>query len=103
LFVVSSSASLGTNERVPENYSSRTAGSRFTRLLLNKHKSIQTNEQSKSKAKTKMKFGEHLKSNIAPEYGDSAYLDYSELDDVISRLAEIKPSRYARIMCVYIR
>ena len=39
-----------------------------------------------------MKYGEHLKANIAPEYGASAYLDYAELDNVIQMLAEISPS-----------
>ena len=40
-----------------------------------------------------MKYGEHLKANIAPEFGSSAYLDYAELDRIISELAAIKPSR----------
>jgi len=40
-----------------------------------------------------MKYGEHLKANIAPEYGADAYLDYSKLDQIITELREIKPSR----------
>lgn len=39
-----------------------------------------------------MKYGEHLKANIAPEYGAAAYLNYSELDAVIQMLVEISPS-----------
>jgi len=41
-----------------------------------------------------MKYGEHLKANIAPEYGAANYLDYSRLDEIISELARAKPSRY---------
>mmetsp|Transcript_8953 Transcript_8953/g.24820 ORF Transcript_8953/g.24820 Transcript_8953/m.24820 type:complete len:740 (-) Transcript_8953:189-2408(-) len=39
-----------------------------------------------------MKFGEHLKANIAPEYGEQAYLDYQQLDSIISELSQTKPS-----------
>lgn len=39
-----------------------------------------------------VKFGEHLKANIAPEYGAAAYLDYQALDDIIQALSETAPS-----------
>eukprot|EP00934_Nitzschia_sp_Nitz4_P001692 Nitzschia sp. Nitz4//scaffold13_size275219//220515//222797//NITZ4_000910-RA/size275219-augustus-gene-0.274-mRNA-1//-1//CDS//3329536122//1692//frame0 len=39
-----------------------------------------------------MKYGEHLVANIAKEYGADAYLNYSQLDDIIQMLAEISPS-----------
>lgn len=39
-----------------------------------------------------MKYGEHLKANIAPEYGKEPYLDYEQLDKIISQLAQSKPS-----------
>eukprot|EP00538_Stauroneis_constricta_P006375 CAMPEP_0119570346 /NCGR_PEP_ID=MMETSP1352-20130426/43566_1 /TAXON_ID=265584 /ORGANISM="Stauroneis constricta, Strain CCMP1120" /LENGTH=715 /DNA_ID=CAMNT_0007620013 /DNA_START=77 /DNA_END=2224 /DNA_ORIENTATION=+ len=39
-----------------------------------------------------MKFGEHLKANISPEYGEKPYLDYSGLDDIIRDLAQMAPS-----------
>jgi len=39
-----------------------------------------------------MKYGEHLIANIAPEYGAEAYLNYSELDNIIQMLVEISPS-----------
>jgi hypothetical protein len=39
-----------------------------------------------------MKFGEHLKANISPEYGEAAYLNYSELDDIIRDLSLSAPS-----------
>jgi hypothetical protein len=42
-----------------------------------------------------MKYGEHLKANIAPEYGAEVYLQYEKLDQTISQLAKVKPSRYA--------
>ena len=45
-----------------------------------------------------MKYGEHLKANIAPEYGAAAYLNYSELDDIIQMLAEISPSGWVQCM-----
>jgi hypothetical protein len=41
-----------------------------------------------------MKYGEHLKANISPEYGKLAYLNYNELDDCIRELAADAPSRY---------
>jgi hypothetical protein len=37
-------------------------------------------------------FGEHLKANIAPEYGADAYLDYSSLDLIIQELSRAAPS-----------
>jgi SPX domain protein involved in polyphosphate accumulation len=40
-----------------------------------------------------MKYGEHLKANIAQEYGADAYLQYERLDRLISELAKAKPSR----------
>lgn len=40
-----------------------------------------------------MKYGKHLKSNIAPEYGPEPYLAYSRLDSIIMQLVELKPSR----------
>ena len=40
-----------------------------------------------------MKFGEHLKSNVAPEYGNDAYLNYEQLDRIIAELSQTKPSR----------
>lgn len=39
-----------------------------------------------------MKYGEHLKHNIAPEYGAEAYLSYERLDQIISDLSDTKPS-----------
>ena len=39
-----------------------------------------------------MKYGEHLKANISPEYGEDAYLKYTELDDIIRHLAADAPS-----------
>ena len=39
-----------------------------------------------------MKYGEHLKENISPEYGAAAYLDYSGLDDIIRELSETAPA-----------
>ena len=41
-----------------------------------------------------MKYGEHLKANISPEYGPEPYLKYEELDDIIRILSEEAPSRY---------
>ena len=41
---------------------------------------------------TNMKYKEHLKANISPEYGAAAYLNYSELDGIIRDLAEQAPS-----------
>jgi SPX domain protein involved in polyphosphate accumulation len=40
-----------------------------------------------------MKYGEHLKANIAPEYGEDPYLNYALLDEIISQLAKTKPSK----------
>jgi SPX domain protein involved in polyphosphate accumulation len=40
-----------------------------------------------------MKYGEHLKANIAPEYGEENYLHYERLDQIITQLTETKPSR----------
>lgn len=40
-----------------------------------------------------MKYGEHLKSNIAPEYGAEPYLAYDRLDEIIMLLTQTKPSR----------
>jgi hypothetical protein len=40
-----------------------------------------------------MKYGEHLLANIAPEYGPEAYLNYSKLDDLITELGALKPSK----------
>ena len=39
-----------------------------------------------------MKFGEHLKANISPEYGEDAYLKYGDLDEIIRILSENAPS-----------
>ncbi|KAL7581696.1 hypothetical protein ACA910_022239 [Epithemia clementina (nom. ined.)] len=40
-----------------------------------------------------MKFGEHMKANIAPEYGSDPYLNYERLDRIIVELSRTKPSR----------
>ena len=40
-----------------------------------------------------MKYGEHLKNNIAPEYGPDPYLAYERLDQIIAELMQTKPSR----------
>mmetsp|Transcript_2308 Transcript_2308/g.4574 ORF Transcript_2308/g.4574 Transcript_2308/m.4574 type:complete len:732 (+) Transcript_2308:115-2310(+) len=40
-----------------------------------------------------MKYGEHLKANIAPEYGAENYLQYDKMDRIISDLSETKPAR----------
>lgn len=40
-----------------------------------------------------MKYGEHLKANIAPEYGADNYLNYERLDQIISELERSRPSR----------
>eukprot|EP00531_Pseudo-nitzschia_arenysensis_P020290 CAMPEP_0116146126 /NCGR_PEP_ID=MMETSP0329-20121206/16995_1 /TAXON_ID=697910 /ORGANISM="Pseudo-nitzschia arenysensis, Strain B593" /LENGTH=722 /DNA_ID=CAMNT_0003641847 /DNA_START=157 /DNA_END=2325 /DNA_ORIENTATION=+ len=37
-------------------------------------------------------FGEHLKANIAPEYGADAYINYKELDELIQMLSSTAPS-----------
>jgi len=44
-----------------------------------------------------MKFGEHLKTNIAPEFGPEPYLAYERLDQIITELAQSKPSRYVLV------
>jgi hypothetical protein len=44
-----------------------------------------------------MKYGEHLKNNIAPEYGAEPYLAYERLDQIITELMQTKPSRYVSI------
>ena len=41
-----------------------------------------------------MKYGEHLKHNIAPEYGPDPYLSYDRLNEIINELTRTKPSRY---------
>jgi hypothetical protein len=78
-----------------------------------KHKAISiTINNSKSSPKqfpkhqtpaytTRMKFGEHLKANIAPEYGPDPYLHYERLDQIISQLSETKPSRYDALCVQY--
>lgn len=40
-----------------------------------------------------MKFGQHLKENVAPEYGPEPYLDYGRLDQIIRELSEKAPAR----------
>ena len=37
-------------------------------------------------------FGEHLKANIAPEYGADAYINYGQLDELIQTLSSTPPS-----------
>lgn len=39
-----------------------------------------------------MKYGEHLKANVAPEYGPDGYLNYDKLDDIIRVLSNLAPS-----------
>jgi hypothetical protein len=39
-----------------------------------------------------MKYGEHLRANFSPEYGAAAYLNYSDLDDIIRHLSKNAPS-----------
>ena len=39
-------------------------------------------------------FGEHLKQNIAPEYGEQAYIDYDGLNEIIQLLSTTAPSGY---------
>ena len=39
-----------------------------------------------------MKYGEHLKANVAPEYGPDVYLDYDKLDEIIRKLSSLAPS-----------
>lgn len=43
-----------------------------------------------------MKYGEHLRNSIAPEYGSEPYLDYEKLDGIIRSLSEKAPARYGR-------
>lgn len=40
-----------------------------------------------------MKFGAHLRENIASEYGPDAYLAYDRLDDIIRELSAKAPAR----------
>jgi len=42
-----------------------------------------------------MKYREHLKENISPEFGEAAYLAYGELDDVIRILSSKSTARNA--------
>lgn len=44
-----------------------------------------------------MKYGEHLKQNIAAEYGPEPYLRYDKADEIITELSSTKPSRYVRL------
>jgi SPX domain protein involved in polyphosphate accumulation len=39
-----------------------------------------------------MKYGAYLKANISPEYGEAAYLNYAELNDIIRDLSQSAPS-----------
>lgn len=41
---------------------------------------------------TMVAFGEHLKANIAPEYGADVYINYQELDLLIQMLSSTAPS-----------
>jgi SPX domain protein involved in polyphosphate accumulation len=41
-----------------------------------------------------MKYGEHLRMSIAPEYGPEPYIDYEKLDGIIRQLSEKAPARY---------
>ena len=43
-----------------------------------------------------MKYGEHLKANIAPEYGAENYIQYEKMDKIILELSETKPARYVK-------
>jgi hypothetical protein len=47
-----------------------------------------------SQRRRRMKYGEHLKANIEPEYGPDPYLNYERLDDLIRELSATAPSRY---------
>ena len=40
-----------------------------------------------------MKFGQHLRENIAAEYGPEAYIAYDRLDGMIRELSKEAPSR----------
>jgi SPX domain protein involved in polyphosphate accumulation len=40
-----------------------------------------------------MKFGAHLRENIAPEYGPDAYIAYDRLDDIIRELSSRTPAK----------
>ena len=48
---------------------------------------------AKESKQEKMKFGEHLKSNIEPTFGPEPYLNYERLDRIISELSQTAPSR----------
>jgi hypothetical protein len=50
-----------------------------------------------------MKFGEHLKESIAPEYGPEPYLDYGKLDVIIRDLSEKAPARYVVVRAIRYR
>jgi SPX domain protein involved in polyphosphate accumulation len=39
-----------------------------------------------------MKYGQHLKDNIAPEYGPEPYLNYDKLKHIIRCLSEKAPA-----------
>jgi hypothetical protein len=39
-----------------------------------------------------MKYGVHLRANISPGYGEAAYLNYTELNDIIRDLSQSAPS-----------
>jgi len=41
-----------------------------------------------------MKYGQHLKDNIEPQYGPDPYLNYSRLDDLIRVLSDTNDLRY---------
>lgn len=43
-----------------------------------------------------MKYGEHLRMSLAPEYGPEPYLNYEKLDGIIRQLSEKAPARYER-------
>ena len=49
-----------------------------------------------------MLFREHLKENIAPEYGPDPYLKYEQLDHIITQLSQTKPSRYVQFICQWL-
>jgi SPX domain protein involved in polyphosphate accumulation len=40
-----------------------------------------------------MKYGEHLKQHVAPEYGPEPYLDYDKLDVIIRELSDLAPTK----------
>lgn len=45
-----------------------------------------------------MKYGEHLKANVAPEYGPDVYLAYEKLDEIIQVLSSMAPSGYVALL-----